>query len=424
MVLATKSVEQPQSGRDFILEGKPIDKAMCKAGILLCCVMLCLCNWTSSSILILREVEEKILSFVKTPYRGFFVDIGPTVGDADKIWTISMNTDSEEEPLVLLHGLGAGVALWVLNLDSFAKYRPVYAMDVLGFGRSSRPTFSKDPLISEKQLVKSVEEWRRKMNINRMVLLGHSMGGFIASSYALSYPERVSHLILADPWGFPEMPADLLTTKPLWQRALVNAIKPLNPLWPLRAAGPFGQWMLQKTRADIAHKFKTAVEDNTKVIPQYIHQCNVQKPSGESAFHAMMALFGWAKYPMEHRLKDLRVDIPITFIYGSESWMDSSSGETIKAHRVDSIVDIKMVDGAGHHVYADKADIFNRYVNEACELYKASATNIDVRDTTESDKEVNDGTLQTETQQITVHRDQNSEHTLSDGQHTMGLQQA
>lgn len=80
----------------------------------------------------LRIVEKKILSCLKSAYRGFYVDIGPVVGDADKIWTISMNTESKKTPLVLLHGLGAGIGFWVLNLDSFAEHRPVYAFDILG----------------------------------------------------------------------------------------------------------------------------------------------------------------------------------------------------------------------------------------------------------------------------------------------------
>lgn len=73
-----------------------------------------------------------MISDVKTAYRGFFVDIGPTVGKSDKIWTISLNTDSPNTPLILLHGLGAGVALWCLNLDSLASSRAVYAFDLLG----------------------------------------------------------------------------------------------------------------------------------------------------------------------------------------------------------------------------------------------------------------------------------------------------
>lgn len=69
---------------------------------------------------------------MKSSYRGWFVDIGPVVGKADKIWTISLNEESPKTPLLLLHGLGAGVAMWVMNLDSLSTTRPVYAIDLLG----------------------------------------------------------------------------------------------------------------------------------------------------------------------------------------------------------------------------------------------------------------------------------------------------
>lgn len=69
---------------------------------------------------------------LKAPYRGWYVDIGPTVGEADKIWTVSMCPELRNTPIVLLHGMGAGVAFWVLNLDAFAQHRPVYAIDILG----------------------------------------------------------------------------------------------------------------------------------------------------------------------------------------------------------------------------------------------------------------------------------------------------
>lgn len=324
------------------------------------------------------------------------MDIGPVVGTSDKVWTISMNTESPKVPLVLLHGLASGVALWVLNLDALSENRPVYAIDMLGFGRSTRSKFDTDAIKAEHQLVSSVEEWRREMNIKEMILLGHSMGGFLAASYAIQHPERVKHLILADPWGFPEKPADVAAKYniPIWVRAIAFAVQPLNPLWALRAAGPFGQWFVGKTRPDITKKYAVAIGDD-EVIPRYIHQCNAQTPSGESAFHSMMSGFGWAKHPMINRMNKIREDIPITLLYGSRSWVDNSAGEAIKESGHHNYVNVQVITGAGHHVYADKPDIFNKYVNDACNLTDTIGKSVILRaapatnknDNTESDQE-------------------------------------
>uniref|UniRef100_A0A2M4BRM3 1-acylglycerol-3-phosphate O-acyltransferase ABHD5 n=1 Tax=Anopheles marajoara TaxID=58244 RepID=A0A2M4BRM3_9DIPT len=328
------------------------------------------CNWwTRSSFEMLRTLEKRILSYIKTPYRGRFVDVGACVGEADKIWTIALNTESPNVPLVLLHGLGAGVALWVLNLDELARDRPVYAIDILGFGRSSRPNFASDALVVEKQLVKSIEDWRQEVNLKKMVLLGHSMGGFLAASYALSYPERLCHLILADPWGFPEKPKDFDSTVKIrfWAKPIIALSKMLNPLWVIRMAGPYGASLVDRFRADIVQKFSPLISEGT-YISGYIHQCNAQNPTGEAAFHAMMKDFGWAKNPMIKRIVDLKPTVPITMIYGAQSWvMRTGPIDTLKLMRPDSYVKVQLIENAGHHIYADDAPTFNRLVNEACQ---------------------------------------------------------
>lgn len=84
------------------------------------------------------------------------------------------------------------------------------------------------------------------MELDKFVLLGHSMGGFLAASYAIQYPNRVQHLILADPWGFPKKPTDAHTRYniPFWVKAIAFMVQPLNPLWAVRFAGPFGKILL------------------------------------------------------------------------------------------------------------------------------------------------------------------------------------
>ena len=150
---------------------------------------------------------------------------------------------SAKTPLVLVHGMGSGLALWVLNLDHLARNRPIYAIDLLGFGRSSRVSFSSDPVEAELEFVQSIEDWRQAVGIDRMILLGHSLGGYLATSYALTHAKHVQHLILVDPWGFPECPTQLEQRRdiPRWVRAVRFMISPFNPFSGLRLAGPWGE---------------------------------------------------------------------------------------------------------------------------------------------------------------------------------------
>lgn len=56
----------------------------------------------------------------------------------------------------------------------------------------------------------------------------------------------------------------------------------------------------------------------------------------------MMHGFGWAKNPIIKRMDKLDAEIPMTLIYGSRSWVDNSSGETIKQSREQSYVNVQV----------------------------------------------------------------------------------
>ena len=321
---------------------------------------------------------------LKNPYRGRFVDVGKNWGlDRNDIWTVETgkkDLSNEEIPLVLVHGFGAGVGIWALNLDSLSNNRKVYAFDVLGFGRSSRPKFDKSEEV-EWQIVQSFEWWRREVGLEKkFILLGHSFGAYLALSYALHFPDKIAHLILADPWGIPSQQQSTQQSEqgseggsrvviPMWARIVARLVfKTFSPLSILRAAGPWGPALVHKTRPDIKHKFQAFFgPDDADLILDYIYHCNAQdRPSGEVAFKSLTGGLGWAKFPMIQRIADLHPDINLTFIYGARSWIDRQPALQIKCLLSDRSVDVHVIQGAGHHVYADKHDMFNDLVNATC----------------------------------------------------------
>uniref|UniRef100_A0A670JBE9 Abhydrolase domain containing 4, N-acyl phospholipase B n=1 Tax=Podarcis muralis TaxID=64176 RepID=A0A670JBE9_PODMU len=232
--------------------------------------------WRPTSMSHLKNVEARILQCLQNRFVARYISLP----NHAKIWTVSLSPERGKgrTPLVMVHGFGGGIGLWILNLDSLSQRRPLHAFDLLGFGRSSRPPFPRDAQGAEEEFVNSIEAWRREMGIPSMILLGHSLGGFLAASYSLQYPERVKHLILVDPWGFPMRPSDpaQIRAPPTWVKAVATVLGRSNPLAVLRAAGPWGPGLVQRFRPDFKQKFADFFDDDT--ISEYIYHCNAQTP--------------------------------------------------------------------------------------------------------------------------------------------------
>lgn len=141
----------------------------------------------------------------------------------------------------------------------------------------------------------------------------------------------------------------------------------------MRAAGPYGEWLINNARRNILAKYVNVVDDS-EVIGQYIYQCNSNhNATGEEAFHNLLDGGPWPKHPIGERLKNEIDDIPITFLYGAKSWLTYSNryGAIVKEARERSYTHIESVTNAGHQVFSDNADDFNRLVIDACRILKS-----------------------------------------------------
>lgn len=196
-----------------------------------------------------------------------------------------------DENLVMLHGYGAGLGFFYRNFEALSRAEgwKVYALDLLGMGRSSRPPFkihAKDHAgkISEAEnfFIDALEEWRVQRGLGRFTLLGHSLGGYLAVAYALKYPGHVNKLILASPVGIPEDPWSVNAEMPQ-ESTMVNeftqdASVPLDGVQPTTAGEdtPLNQQSSQTNNKD-----QDTNQPPRRRIPgwiSYIWEANVLTP--------------------------------------------------------------------------------------------------------------------------------------------------
>lgn len=110
--------------------------------------------------------------------------------------------------VILLHGLGGSWQNWTFNINQLATKYHVVAMDQIGFGKSDKPMIP----YRIGTYVDFLDQFLKLRQIERASLVGNSMGGWIAATYAFSHPERVDRLVLVDAAGFaPPATLDLNT---------------------------------------------------------------------------------------------------------------------------------------------------------------------------------------------------------------------
>ncbi|MDZ8184661.1 MAG: alpha/beta hydrolase [Nostoc sp. ChiSLP02] len=102
-----------------------------------------------------------------------------------------------EIPVIFLHGAWNDSSQWLSVMESLSEDFHCFAPDLLGFGESENPNIHHSIDLQ----VECLAEFLQAVKLEKVYLVGHSLGAWIAASYALKYPENVNSMVLLAPEG-------------------------------------------------------------------------------------------------------------------------------------------------------------------------------------------------------------------------------
>ncbi len=150
-------------------------------------------------------------------------------------------------PVVLIHGLGGSIENWVKNIDVLGQSHRVYAPDLMGFGQTD-----KQPVLRKvDELVQFLHDFMEVQKIEKAALIGNSLGGALALSFSVQFPDKVDRLVLADNAGMG---------------------REVNILFRLSSLPVLGQIMTRPSRRTVSMLWRKIVYDRLMVTTELVEK--------------------------------------------------------------------------------------------------------------------------------------------------------
>lgn len=259
---------------------------------------------------------------------GQFVDIGDDL-------RVHFHERGEGAPVVFVHGSGpgaSGYSNFAASMEAFAArgYRAI-APDALGYGYSSKPETAEYHL---GYFVDGLTRFLDALGLERVSLVGNSMGGAMCVRFALDHPERVENLILMAPGGMEERETYM------GMRGIRRMLKAIFGGGELTLASMHKVFELQVFRPEDA---------DASVIAERFEMAKLQP----------RRVFETSKVPnMEHEIANLAC--PVLVFWGENDQFCPVSGARKFAERCERTRVITLTE-CGHWVMVERPDLFNRW---------------------------------------------------------------
>jgi pimeloyl-ACP methyl ester carboxylesterase len=260
---------------------------------------------------------------------------------APRVAYVELGKGGQKGTLVFVHGLGSYLKFWWFQLDAFAAEGwHVVALDLPGFGKSDKP--ASFPYTME-AMADAARELVMALGVQRPIVVGHSMGGQTALSWAIRYPAEVRALVLTSPAGFETFTA----REKAWFRAVMaTALVKATPEYGIW--GSVAQANFQRFRPELAW----LVEERVRLVGA---------PGFDAyAYAQVRSVQGLSENDFVRQSLG-QVRAPALVIFGEEDrlipnpYMHGGWTRTIMAEGASALPDAKLIGlaGCGHSIQLD-----------------------------------------------------------------------
>lgn len=148
------------------------------------------------------EPLDKNLSTVQYPFPVKFLHFSSQNEELNMAFMDVQAAKPNGKTVLLLHGKNFNGAYWETTIKALAdKGYHVVVPDQIGFGKSTKP---ENYQYSFHQLATNTKAILDSLKINKVMVVGHSMGGMVATRFALMFPDMTEQLVLVNPIGLED----------------------------------------------------------------------------------------------------------------------------------------------------------------------------------------------------------------------------
>jgi pimeloyl-ACP methyl ester carboxylesterase len=257
-----------------------------------------------------------------------------------------MDEGKGSKTLLLVHGLASNGGFWRYNIAELSKHFRVIAVDLPGYGKSDKGVYPYTMTFYADILSGLLQQ----LNIDKVVYVGHSMGGQIGIHFSFRHAEQIEKLILAAPAGiepFSRGDGD-------WLKSVMTI-----------------DWVKKtpedRIRANIAMNF-SSYSDRFEWMVEERARMAYAKDFEDFCYAVVRSVYGMIDEPTTKRLPEITVETHIVFgkqdglipnpiLHGGSSKEIGEMGKSLIPGST-----LTFIDGAGHMLQMEKPNEFNLFI--------------------------------------------------------------